>query len=304
MNPRDTRLTIVISIFATLMLVSCQPATSPRQSAEVVQSSELTQTRTKTDGPSQPVPRDSETGSSKKLRLLESLQSSVEITGRVEKASELKTVNGSEDIQGGPIGEGPGIQVNGWMGYVVSNPNGSQFDDSVVFLPEGQIGCYGLEGAIPAIQEEIVALRDKEQPGKNAHFWGFLRCPAIDYGGCQLVVEQIQVSGPGEFPEPQSVVAWEGTIVSLATDGPGAPQPDDAFLLSGEYPVRYGIDSAVAEGSGELELADTIAWLRDNGQTVKLWGLLTCGVPDAGGCHIAVSRIEAGDIASEITPAS
>ncbi len=180
----------------------------------------------------------------------------------------------------------------------------AQFDDSVVFLPEGQIGRYGLEGANPAIQEKIIALRDKEQPGKNAHFWGFLHCPAIDYGGCQLIVEQIQVSGPSEFPEPQTVAGWEGRIVSLAVDRPGAPQPDDAFLLSGDYPVRYGIDSAVAEGSGELELADTIAWLRDSGQTVRLWGLLTCGVPDAGGCHIAVSRIESGEIASEITPAS
>lgn len=196
--------------------------------------------------------------------------------------------------------EVPGVTVVGWMGYVVSTPEGAQFDDYVVILPEGNVGEFGIEGAGEALEDQIVALRDREQPGKYAHFWGTLTCDVPDFGGCQLLVTRIHVDGPGEFPETDLVEGWTGTIVPLSYEEPGAPQPDDAFTLGGPYPVQYGLDSAIAATSGERDLSEVIATLGDSGAEVTIWGELACGVPDAGGCHIEVYRIETGGNLYEI----
>lgn len=185
-----------------------------------------------------------------------------------------------------------GIVVVGWMGYIVNTPEGAQFDDYVIILPENQVGEFGIEGKSEDVEAQIVALRDREEPGKYAHFWGTLTCEVIDYGGCQLLVEMLRVDGPGEFFDPEIVHGWEGTIVSLSYDEPGAPQPDDSFILAGEYPVQYGIDSAISAESGERDLAEVILALRDSGTPVRIWGEVLCGVPDAGGCSIQVYKIE------------
>jgi len=196
------------------------------------------------------------------------------------------------------------VPVVGWLGYVVSTPAGAQFDDYVVILPEGEVGQFGIDGSTETVGKQIAALRDHPQPGKYAHFWGSLACDVMDYSGCQLLVDHLRVDGPGDFLASEPVDGWQGAIVSLPHDGPGAPQPDDAFVLAGDYPLHYGLDSAVAENSGELVLAPVIASLRDSQQVVRLWGQLRCGVPDAGGCHIAVERIEAGDQVYEMTAGS
>ncbi len=195
-----------------------------------------------------------------------------------------------------------GLQVIGWMGYVVSTPAGAQFDDYVIFYPEGEVGEFGIDGATDELKADIVNLRYRQQPGKNAHFWGTLTCDIPDYGGCQVLVERMRVDGPGEFFDPDPVDGWEGTIVSLSYNEPGAPQPDDAFILSGDYPVQYGIDSAVSVESGERDLNAVIASLHGSGKTVRIWGDVSCGVPDAGGCHIEASRIEVEGQVYEITP--
>jgi hypothetical protein len=190
--------------------------------------------------------------------------------------------------------------VVGWMGYVNGTPEGSQFDDYVVILPEGQVGEFGIEGASEDVEAQIVDLRDHEEPGKYAHFWGTLACEVIDYGGCQLLVERLRVDGPGEFFDPDIVDGWEGTIFGLSYDQPGAPQPDDFFILAGDYPVRYGIDSAISAESGERDLAEAIVNLRDSGTPLRIWGEVMCGVPDAGGCSIQIYRIETDDEVYEI----
>lgn len=51
--------------------------------------------------------------------------------------------------------------------------------------------------------------------------------------------------------EPDPVEGWQGTLVST----PDGAQFDDCFVLTGDYSVRYGISSAVAQ-SGELELQE------------------------------------------------
>jgi hypothetical protein len=73
-------------------------------------------------------------------------------------------------------------------------------------------------------------------------------------------------------------------------------------MLAGEYPVHYGIDSAISAQSGERDLSEVIVSLRDNGTIVRIWGQVMCGVPDAGGCHIEVYRIEADGEDFEILP--
>lgn len=71
---------------------------------------------------------------------------------------------------GGPVlGTSGGVPVVGWLGAVVSTPAGAQFDDYVVLMPEGA-GEVGIEGADGSIEARIVALRDREEPSKYAHF--------------------------------------------------------------------------------------------------------------------------------------
>lgn len=212
-----------------------------------------------------------------------------------------------QDDQGqeeeGAAAQTSAVPVVGWMGYVQSTPAGAQYDDYIVVLPEGEVGQFGIEGQDDVVKSQIEALRDQEQPGKVAHFWGSLECGVMDYGGCQLLVERLRVDGPGPFFEPDQVDGWQGTLVGFSYDEPGAPQLDDAFILDGDYPVQYGIDSAIAADSGDRDLAVPIEAFRDSGETIKIWGELNCGVPDAGGCHIEVYRIEAAGQVYEITPA-
>jgi hypothetical protein len=179
---------------------------------------------------------------------------------------------------------GGGTDVVGWLGYVLSTPEGAQFDDYVVILPEG-VGEFGIEGAQDAIDAEIIALRDHEEPGKYAHFWGVLNCDVPDYSGCQLLVDQIRVGT--EITEAERIQNWFGRIYSL---DPGM-QFDDYFVLEGDYPVQYGISSFIAENGFPI-YAEELESLRDTDQSIKISGELICGVPDSNGCQIQVSYLE------------
>ncbi|NIM94660.1 MAG: hypothetical protein GTO18_13250 [Anaerolineales bacterium] len=177
-----------------------------------------------------------------------------------------------------------GIEVIGWIGFVASTPEGAQFDDFVVILPEG-VGEFGIEGAGNEIQSRIIDLRDKEPPGKDAHFWGTLFCDVLDYNGCQLLVTQLRSGTDAPITTP--IEDFEGKIFS---NEPGA-QFDSYFELEGDYPVRYGITSYIAE-SGFPVFNDELESLRDTDQIVKVSGDLVCGVPDYFGCQLQVQRLE------------
>ncbi len=169
----------------------------------------------------------------------------------------------------------------GWYGSVHSLPAGANFDDFLSLLPDGA-GEMGLVGASPAVEAMIVSMRDKEPPNMYAHFWGTLNCRVSDYAGCQLVVTHMRPDGPGPLFNADLVDGWEGTLI---TDSSWA-QIDDAFVLSGPYPLRYGVwsqDSAVA---AQLEN------YRNSQITLRVWGQVTCGVMDANGCQILVTRVE------------
>jgi len=174
-----------------------------------------------------------------------------------------------------------GTAVVGWYGYVVSLPVGSEYDDYLSLAPEGA-GELGITGTDEEVEVQIVALRDKEEPGKYAHFWGTLSCDVPDYGGCQLVVTRLRVDGPGEFFDPDPVEGWEGVIVS----NPPMSQYDDHFVLSGDFFVMYGIGNSDPAVEAQLEE------LRDTMTPIQVWGELTCGVMDVNGCTIDVTRVE------------
>lgn len=170
-----------------------------------------------------------------------------------------------------------------WYGRVVLS-EGSQFSDYLALEPEGA-GEIGVEGADAETEAEISALRDKEEPRNYAHFWGALTCDVADYGGCQLLVTRLRPEGPeGPFlePEPWPVEGWEGTIVG----NPAGSQFDDYFVLGGDFPVGFGIDTS--DGG----VAEQLQSLRDTQTTIRVWGEVTCPAIDAFGTHIVVTRIE------------
>jgi hypothetical protein len=178
-----------------------------------------------------------------------------------------------------------GVPVVGWLGYVVAEPEGAQFDDFVIILPEGEVGEFGIEGADESIEAGILTLRDHEEPGKYASFWGTLRCDVIDYGGCQLLATRIR-SGI-DITDPEPIEGWEGKIYSTE---PGA-QFDQYFVLDGDYPIWYGITSYIAENGWPI-YKEELENRRDTGQTIRVSGQLICGVPDVNGCQIQVNHIE------------
>ncbi len=173
------------------------------------------------------------------------------------------------------------LPVVGWYGSVHSLPSTARFDDYLSLQPEGA-GEVGLVGASAAVESEIETLRDMEEPGSFAHFWGSLTCGVSDYAGCQLLVTHLRPDGPGPLLNPDPVEAWEGTVITNSAWA----QIDNAFVLSGDYPVHYGI------WSEDPKMAESIAGYRNSGILIRIWGQVTCGVMDANGCQIIVNRLE------------
>ena len=171
------------------------------------------------------------------------------------------------------------VTVVGWYGRVLSAPDDAQYDDYLSLMPPG-VGEVGLRGVDDIVEVEIEALRDSET---YAHFWGTLTCGVLDYGACQLVVDRLRVDGPGPLFDPDPVEGWEGIVAS----NPPMAQFDDHFTLTGDFLIMYGIDSSDPDVLAQIKSA------RELLAPVRVWGQVTCGVPDENGCQIAVTRIEA-----------
>ena len=174
-----------------------------------------------------------------------------------------------------------GLPVVGWYGRIKSTPDGAQYDDYLMLEPEGT-GAIGLAGTDEAVEAEIASLRGS---ATYAHFWGVLTCDVPDYGACQLLVTRLRTDGPGPFFDPDPVESWGGTVVST----PEMAQYDDYFVLSGDFAVRYGIDST------NLAIAGQLDQVRDTASTIRVWGRLRCGVMDVNGSRIEVIFLEAVD---------
>jgi len=179
--------------------------------------------------------------------------------------------------------------VAGWRGHVVSLPEGGQFDDAVILSPEGT-GQFGINGADAGIEANIVELRDKEEPGKYAHFWGTLTCDVPDYNGCQLVVTRLRFGAIATDPEP--VEGWEGKIIS-GTFNMGL---SNVLVLAGRFPMWFSMDSNDETMKSQLDS------LRDTEAIIRVWGELMTGIPDVNGSRIQVARIEILEEGSVVAP--
>jgi hypothetical protein len=206
-------------------------------------------------------------------------EGSVDAAGQVMEAPVVL-----DELEASFVPENGQPVITAWFGNVVSLPAGAQYDDYLALQPEGA-GEIGLTGADEAIEAQIEVLRDKEEPGKYAHFWGTLTCGVPEYGGCQLVVSRMRVGQAISGPEP--VEAWEGTIVG----NPPGSQFDDYLILAGGFPVGFGIAGYGADGP-DPALAAQLEGLRDTGVRIRVWGQIISGVPDAFGSQIQATRIE------------
>lgn len=178
------------------------------------------------------------------------------------------------------------LPVVAWAGHVSSTPPGLKFDDYLILLPEGS-GEIGLAGESKEIEEEIVALRDRIGPNEFALFWGLISCNAQDFGGCRLLVSQVR---SGQFlMEPQPIENWSGQIkCSLINKSPNTAC-DNAFVLSGRFPVWFGIQSE------DPQIQEQINNLRDTSTSVTISGRLLAGVPDVNGVQIQVDKLETSE---------
>lgn len=172
--------------------------------------------------------------------------------------------------------------VVGWFGKVVSLPDGAEYDDKFVLWPDGT-GEVGIDAVHEEDQHTLDYLRDTE---RYVHVWGVMTCGVPDVNGCQIRVERLRPDGPGEFFEPDPVEGWTGVLDRVGGE-PHSGGDQYIQLDSTPLPIRYGIHAYDDDA-----LAAQLESLIGSGTPVRVWGSLMCGIPDIGGCQIAVTRIE------------
>jgi LysM repeat protein len=162
----------------------------------------------------------------------------------------------------------PGTErVEDWAGKIVSNPEGSQFDDYFE-NPNGE--KFGIDSTDESIRQQITQKRDT---GRTVYIWGTLQRDVPDVNGVQINVTRIEES-------TTISVDWVGKIVALGA----GEQYDDYFERdNGE---RYGIIS------NDDAVKASIVGFRSSGKWVRVVGQMTTHVPDAYTRQIVVTQIE------------
>ncbi len=95
-----------------------------------------------------------------------------------------------ENGSGGFIPSGTTEEITDWWGVIGSTEPGAQYDDYFERQDLGQIIYFGIDSTDPAVQAQIVALRDS---GKIVHLYGTLLSNVPDYNGSQVLVDRIEV---------------------------------------------------------------------------------------------------------------
>jgi len=97
----------------------------------------------------------------------------------------------SPDGSGGNIPPETTEEIADWWGVIKSTDAGAQYDDYFERQDiTGQVIYFGIDSMDPAVQEQIIALRDS---GKIVHLYGTLFSNVIDYNGSQIRVDRIEV---------------------------------------------------------------------------------------------------------------
>jgi putative hemolysin len=186
------------------------------------------------------------------------------------------------NASGGYMAPGTMEDLTDWWGVIKSTEPGAQYNDYFERQDLGQIIYFGIESMDPAVQAQILALRDS---GKIVHLYGKLLSNVPDFNRSQIQVDRIEVEGQdaGSFMPPEEIVDWWGVIKSTQS---GA-QYDDYFERQDFVEIIYfGIDSM------DLAVKSQIKALRDSGKIVHLYGKLLSNVPDYNGSQVLVDRIE------------
>jgi putative hemolysin len=192
------------------------------------------------------------------------------------------------DGSGGYMPPGTTEAIADWWGVIKSTEPGAQYDDYFERQDLGQIIYFGIDSMDPAVQAQIVALRDS---GKIVHLYGTLFSNVPDFNGSQILVERIEVEeqGAGGYMPPgasEAIADWRGIIKSTE---PGAQYDDYFELWTNGQIIYFGIDSM------DPAVQAQIVALRDSGKIVHLYGTLFSNVPDYNGSQILVERIEVED---------
>jgi putative hemolysin len=108
----------------------------------------------------------------------------------VEATSTVSGGNTGENASGGYMPPGTSEEIADWRGVIKSNPPGAQYDDYFELWTNGQIIYFGIDSMDPAVQAQIVALRDS---GKIVHLYGTLLSNVPDVNGSQIQVDRIVV---------------------------------------------------------------------------------------------------------------
>jgi putative hemolysin len=95
-----------------------------------------------------------------------------------------------ENASGGYMPPGATEEFADWWGVIKSNGPGAEFDDCFERQDLGQLIYFGIDSRDPAVESQIVALRDS---GKIVHLYGTLLSNVPDCNGSQVLVERIEV---------------------------------------------------------------------------------------------------------------
>jgi hypothetical protein len=97
-----------------------------------------------------------------------------------------------DNASGGFMPAGTTESFTDWWGVIKSTQPGAQYDDYFERQDLGQAIYFGIVSMDPALQAQIVALRDS---GKIVHLYGTLLSNVADYNGSQVQVDRIEVEG-------------------------------------------------------------------------------------------------------------
>ena len=185
----------------------------------------------------------------------------------------------------GSIPAGATNVITDWQGVIKSTGPGAQYDDYFELWTNGQVIYFGIDSMDPAVQAQIVSLRDS---GRIVHLYGTLFSNVPDFNGSQVQVDRIEVGeqGLGGSMQPgptEEIFDWWGVIKRTES---GA-QNDDYFERQDfTQTIYFGVDAMDPAVQAQIET------LRDSGKIVHLYGTLFSNVPDYNGSQILVDRIE------------
>jgi putative hemolysin len=110
----------------------------------------------------------------------------------LEATTEAGGGGSGEDASGGYMPPSTTEEFADWWGVIKGNAPGAEYDDCFERQDLGQVIYFGIDSRDPAVESQIVALRDS---GKIVHLYGTLVSNVPDCNGSQVRVERIEVDG-------------------------------------------------------------------------------------------------------------